>query len=236
MGLEAELQEMVGAPVRVRFSARATRMSMAVVSATGAVRLSAPEGTTPRQIRDFVARHAGWAAVRLSRLPPRVPFTEGAAVPVFGVERRIRQDQGARFSARFADGPDGPEILVGRTEFLESRVRDAIKDEARQRFSRLAAEMSAVIGRKVASVAVKDTLSRWGSCAADGSIAFSWRLALAPPEISDYVVAHEVAHLAEMNHGVRFWRICKQLSPIPPERARRWLERNGAALHRYGPE
>jgi predicted metal-dependent hydrolase len=82
-------------------------------------------------------------------------------------------------------------------------------------------------------VTVKDTSSRWGSCAANGNLAFSWRLVMAPPFVQDYVAAHEVAHLRHMNHGAGFWGLVAGLTPHMDE-AMRWLKRDGPALLRIG--
>ncbi len=89
------------------------------------------------------------------------------------------------------------------------------------------------LGLKPVRIAVKDQASRWGSCSTTGVLSFSWRLILAPPAILDYVAAHEVAHLAEMNHGPRFWALVKRTVPQLDE-ARRWLHIYGMDLHRYG--
>jgi hypothetical protein len=82
-------------------------------------------------------------------------------------------------------------------------------------------------------VLLKDTRSRWGSCAPDGTLAFSWRLVMAPGWVLDYVVAHEVAHLVELNHSDRFWAHVARLSPHR-EAAVDWLRRNGPGLLRVG--
>jgi predicted metal-dependent hydrolase len=89
------------------------------------------------------------------------------------------------------------------------------------------------LGKSVKRVSVRDSRTRWGSCAADGSLSFSWRLALAPADVSTYVVAHEVAHLIEMNHSRRFWRLVERICPHMG-RAKAWLDAHGADLHRYG--
>jgi len=86
------------------------------------------------------------------------------------------------------------------------------------------------VGRKVRSLTLRDTRSRWGSCSADGALSFSWRIVMAPPFVLDYLAAHEVAHLREMNHGPEFWTLCAKLCPRVEE-AKRWLKRNGTMLH-----
>jgi predicted metal-dependent hydrolase len=89
------------------------------------------------------------------------------------------------------------------------------------------------LGLRAKRIAVRDQSSRWGSCSTTGVLSFSWRLVLAPPLVLDYVAAHEVAHLAEMNHGPRFWALVRQTMPEMDE-AKLWLLRFGADLHRYG--
>ncbi|HXF55674.1 MAG TPA: M48 family metallopeptidase, partial [Hyphomicrobiaceae bacterium] len=86
---------------------------------------------------------------------------------------------------------------------------------------------------KPKKIAVRDQSSRWGSCSTTGVLSFSWRLVLAPPYILDYVAAHEVAHLAEMNHGPRFWKLVERMVPRSGE-AREWLRVYGMDLHCYG--
>ena len=80
---------------------------------------------------------------------------------------------------------------------------------------------------------MRDQSSRWGSCNSDGVLSFSWRLILAPPFVLDYLAAHEVAHLVEMNHSVRFWRVVARICP-EMDRAKAWITAHGNDLHRYG--
>ena len=82
-------------------------------------------------------------------------------------------------------------------------------------------------------MAVKDTRSRWGSCAANRNLAFSWRLVMAPRFVQDYVAAHEVAHLRHMNHGPRFWALVAELTPHTTA-AVEWLRTHGPRLLRVG--
>src|SRR5690606_2528149 len=91
------------------------------------------------------------------------------------------------------------------------------------------------LGLRPKRIAVRDQTSRWGSCSTTGLLSFSWRLILAPPLVLDYVAAHEVAHLAEMNHGPRFWALVKKSMPRMEE-AKEWLRVYGMDLHRFGPE
>jgi hypothetical protein len=128
---------------------------------------------------------------------------------------------------------DGVIHVTGDPAFLTRRVRDFLRALAKRELSERAEAMAAQIGRKVARVTVRDTVSRWGSCARGGNLSFSWRLIFAPEAVIDYVVAHEVAHLIEMNHSQRFWRIVEQLHP-DAKAERLWLNNNRLRLMRIG--
>ena len=93
------------------------------------------------------------------------------------------------------------------------------------------AHWAPLVGVRPRRVSVRDARTRWGSCSAQGSLSFSWRLSLAPVEVLDYVVVHELAHLHELNHSKRFWDHVRRHCPEHKER-RRWLRENGAALMR----
>jgi predicted metal-dependent hydrolase len=114
------------------------------------------------------------------------------------------------------------------------RVLDFLKREARSLFEERALALAAKLGAAPSRITVRDTASRWGSCSSARSLSFSWRLILAPDFVLDYVVAHEVAHLREMNHSARFWRLLESIVDNV-ERAQRWLAQNGTTLHRYAP-
>jgi predicted metal-dependent hydrolase len=218
------------APVELCFSPRARRMSLRVEPAGGTVAVTVPAWVREDEAARFVARHAGWIERRLAALPPALPFADGAGVPVRGRDLVVRHDPSHRGGVRIGER----EILVGGApEFLARRVADALKAEARRLLADLSREKAARIGKRVAAVSVRDTTSRWGSCSSTGRLAYSWRLVLAPDFVSDYVAAHEVAHLAEMNHSRRFWRIVAGLTPHLDD-GRAWLRANGAGLLRIG--
>jgi len=221
----------LGAPLAIRVSPRARRLLLRVDAAVRRVDLVLPLGVPAEHGLKFLAAQRGWIAARLEALPPSVPFVEGAIVPVFGVPHRIRREgDPAAAAVAIIDG----EIRVrGEPAHIARRVRDHLVGVARRELGRRARLCAARIDRKVLRVAVRDTRSRWGSCSAAGSLSFSWRLLLAPEAVIDYVVAHEVAHLVEMNHGPRFWRLVQSLVPdVAPQRA--WLKRHRNRLFAYG--
>ena len=123
--------------------------------------------------------------------------------------------------------------VAGAPEFLRRRVLDFLRGEARRQLSAMVVVKSAMLGLTARRIAVKDTRSRWGSCAADGSLAFSWRLVMTPEFVQDYVAAHEVAHLRHMNHGKRFWNLVNRLTPHAAA-AIPWLRAEGFRLLRVG--
>jgi predicted metal-dependent hydrolase len=220
-----------GGHVSIRVSPRARRIALRVDAAERKVELVLPPGVPTSQGLRFLAAKRGWIAARLAALPRPVPFAEGVIVPVLGIPHRIRrEDAAAAPPVAIRNG----EIRVGGDPVhVERRVRDHLVAMARSEFARRARPLAARIGRKVTRVNVRDTKSRWGSCSGQGNLSFSWRLIFAPEWVIDYVVAHEVAHLAEMNHGPRFWRLVESLSSESTA-ARIWLKRHRSRLFSYG--
>ena len=220
-----------GVPVQVRRSPRARRAAIRVDGAHDRVELVVPERMPMGAALAFLERHRGWVEARLAAIPDRIPFIHGSEVPILGIPHRIRHvgERGAP-PVRLATG----EIQVfGQAPHVPRRVADFLRTTAQDELACRAEALAASIGRRVGRVTVRDTKSRWGSCAVNGNLAFSWRLILAPEPVLHYVVAHEVAHLVEMNHGPRFWRLVADLAPgSEPHRA--WLKRNRNLLLRYG--
>lgn len=215
--------------IEVRRSARARRLILRV-DQTGSVTLVLPSLVRLGEAKDFLHRHQGWIEGRLAKLPASLPFAPDAIVPYLGQDRRIRH----RPEARGTVWLEGEELHVaGKPEHLPRRVTDWLKAEARRQLGEDARRRAALLGRPLGRITVRDTRSRWGSCSSKGDISLCWRLILAPDFVRDYVVAHEVAHLAEMNHGPRFWRLVEQQG-VDRKAAQRWLKLNGPRLHRYG--
>jgi predicted metal-dependent hydrolase len=220
----------VDIPVRLKRSAVAARMSLRVDPQDGAVVLVLPPQASPAQGMAFVRSKADWIRQHRIALPQHIPFAEGARVPLLGVEHDLRA---APLARRGVWVENGAILVSGRAEHFARRVGDWLKDQARAEITGRALPMAEGIGRSVPRITIRDTHSRWGSCSSRGDLAFSWRLVLAPADVLHYVVAHEVAHLVEMNHSPAFWRVVETLAPqVKPARA--WLKRHGGQLHRYG--
>lgn len=212
--------------VRLSRSRAARRFTLSVRPGDGAPRLTAPAEAGRREAERFLDRHAEWLRAALARTPGPVVVEIGARIPVAGEMLELAPFEG-RGPARRAGG----RLLTPRrgaglavAQYLKLAAREALVPAAEAAAARL--------GRSIGRVTLRDTRSRWGSCTARGDLAFSWRLAMAPPAVQVYVAAHEAAHLVEMNHGPRFWALVDGLCPDHAAR-RAWLRREGPGLHRY---
>ncbi|MDE2006863.1 MAG: M48 family metallopeptidase [Rhodospirillales bacterium] len=217
-------------PVAWRRSARARRVSLRIDPAAGVVVVTLPNRAGRNAGVALLMSHAGWVADRLAALPHAVPFADGALVPLHGVPHVIRHREAGRGGVWIEDATL---CVSGRAEFLRRRVGDFLRAEALRRLRALAQEKATQCDAAIRRVSVKDTRTRWGSCAADGAIAFCWRLVMAPGFVQDYVAAHEVAHLRHMNHSKRFWALVGSLTPHA-EAAIPWLRDEGQRLLRIG--
>lgn len=210
--------------ITLRRSARARRFSLRVSQATGAVTLSIPTRAREAEALAFARAQEGWIRAALARMPAVVGVGIGAELPFEG--RMLRLAAGAGRSVRV----EGDSLIVpGDADRAAARVSAFLRVQARNRLVTASDHYAAQIGRKVTQVTLRDTRSRWGSCTSDGALMYSWRLIMAPPRVLDYVAAHEVAHMLEMNHSDRFWAVVDRLFPgWQTERA--WLKRQGGAL------
>lgn len=220
--------------VRIVENPRTSRLTLRLVPAVKAqesLKLTVPPGTPDHVVDDFLARNRNWAAARLARLPDVLTLQDGATIPLRGVSHRIEHSGRKRGVVSIGTSTDGPVIRVhGDPKFLQRRVADFLKRQAKQDLSKAVHRHAATLGVKPKSITMRDTTSRWGSCSSSGALNFSWRIVLAPPEVLDYLAAHEVAHLLEMNHSDRFWALVREICP-DMERHKAWLRTNGAQLH-----
>lgn len=217
------------APLQVRRERRARRLRLRVDVRDGSPVLVMPPRASLRQGLAFAAAHAGWLRARIAALPPRIALAAGTTLPLEGVPHRLAQGEGWR-SVTIEDGT----ILVGDPPGDFARLLLAwLKRRARNAIVARATLLAERLGRPFGRITLRDPHSRWGSCSRKGDLSFSWRLILAPPSVLDYVVAHEMAHLVEMNHSAAFWKIVAGLAPDHAE-AQAWLARHGNDLHRIG--
>jgi predicted metal-dependent hydrolase len=221
--------------VRLRRHRQARRYTLRIQAATREVILTIPPRGTLKEARDFAQKHGGWIAARLGRLPEAVRFADGIVVPLRGMPHRIAHRRGVRGTVWTEMDGDGERLLcvAGEAPHVDRRIGDFLRREARRELEAASQRFAADLGVGIGRVSVRDQASRWGSCSTAGVLSYSWRLILAPGFVLNYLTAHEVAHLVEMNHSVRFWRLVQRLCP-DHERAKIWLDVHGSELHRYG--
>lgn len=218
-------------PLCVRHSERATRITLRIEPGGRGLRMTVPYDLPERDLSAFLKRHHGWLEAKLFDYPDDNRLLPGATVMVRGVPHRIEHSGRLRGLTETAVIDCAAVIRVsGLEEHMGRRIADHLKKIARSELESLVLRHTATIGKRHKVLTLKDTRSRWGSCSAAGNLNFSWRIAMAPPEVIDYLAAHEVAHLKEMNHGPRFWALCQSLCP-GMEEARAWLKKHGSNLH-----
>lgn len=220
----------VDVPVRVRRSPRAKAYRLSLDHARGELRLSLPTRANLKRALGWAQGHEGWVRSQMARQPALVMLGDGADFPLEGREVRICWVEGGSRTIRI----EGDQLrLGGAAESVGPRVLRWLKMRARAVLETESHAMARDNGLIVASVGIGDPRSRWGSCASDGSIRYSWRLILCPPEVRRATVAHELAHLLHMDHSPAFHAAHRRILGEDPRPARAWLRAHGAALHRY---
>ncbi len=219
-------------PVTLRRNARARRFILRLDKAGDGVVVTLPPRASQGAALRFAADHAGWISRQRRRQAPPAVFCDGAVIPLRGEMHTVRHCSRSRGTVRREASP--PELWVaGRPEHLPRRLHDWLKQQARRDLNAASEHYAAAMRLRFARISIRDQSTRWGSCSTNSNLSYNWRLILAPPFVLDYVAAHEVAHLREMNHSPRFWHLVGQHCPHT-DRARAWLKSNGRDLHRYG--
>lgn len=211
--------------VRLRRSARARRMVLRVAQAERAPTLILPLHVPVAQARAFLGDQEGWLRRHLAARPLRAPVGEGTVLPF--ADRTLTVQGAAGRAVVLREGVLG---VPGPSDRHGARVGAWLREEARRTCVAAVDRHAGTLGLRPGRISLRDPRSRWGSCTASGDLMFSWRLIMAPSAVLDYVVAHEVAHLAELNHSRRFWAVVGRLCP-DYQTARDWLRRHGASLH-----
>ncbi len=219
----------IGTPpitVELRRNARAKRMTLRVSGADGVVRLSLPKRGSLKAAKRFLQEQEGWLRAHISNTPERVEIRAGLTISLHGESFLLQTHSKSRVTL----APDT--LFLPESRPMGPALERFIKTRAKNVITALAEADSARLGKPFTKISLRDPRLRWGSCNSDGNLMFSWRLMLAPPEVLRYVVAHEVAHLREMNHSKAFWAEVAGLMPnyTPP---RQWLQQNGTQLHRF---
>lgn len=213
--------------VRVNARARAYRLS---VSPRGEPVLTVPKAGRWGEAQAFLERNRGWLANRLAKCSSPYAIVPGGTIPLRNIPHTLVSLQAARGLVQAVQGEAGPQLHVpGGAEHMRRRLVDWLKAEARRDLEASCARHAQTLGVAVAGIAMRDQSTRWGSCSSARTLNFNWRLVLAPDYVLDYVAAHEVAHIVEMNHSPAFWRtVARTLPDYAPGQA--WLKANGSAL------
>ncbi|MCB1337810.1 MAG: M48 family metallopeptidase [Maritimibacter sp.] len=214
--------------LELRPSARARQLSLRVSRLDGRVTLTLPHGASRRHALAFAETRAGWIRRHLAQRPDMAVPMPGGTLPFRGAEHEIVAGPGRAVRL----GPGRIEVPARDPDRTPARLAAFLKTEARGALALAVDRHAARLGVSPGKLTLRDTRSRWGSCTHRGDLMFSWRLAMAPEAVLDYVAAHEVAHIIEMNHSPAYW--AQVARTFPGYKApRKWLKDNAEALHRY---
>jgi predicted metal-dependent hydrolase len=220
----------IGTPeiaIRLRRHSGARRLVLRIAASAEDPVLTLPVRATLAEARAFALDHEPWLRRHLANRPAPIPVSAGTRLPLRGVPVTLAIGPGFRLDAAGATL-----TLPGPAARLPFQAAAFVREDARARCHDAVRRFAAELGLPHGRISLRDPRSRWGSCTSSGDLMFSWRLAMAPPAVLDYVAAHEVAHLAELNHSARFWAVVRRLMPAhAAERA--WLRAEGASLHRF---
>lgn len=227
------LEEELPSNVRIKHSPRARRLALRLDPKERVVNLVIPKGVSLNKAHDFMKFHETWIKKAMMELPPPVPFKHDRVIPILGADRRIVINYDP--NRLTTDIELTPRRLYVHTNKRDpsARIERFLKDLAHDTITDMAKGKAVVLMKKIKSIHIRDTKSRWGSCSDDGKLSFSWRLIFAPTLALDYVVAHEVAHLTHLDHSTRFWNLCRDLS-VDFMEGEYWMRNHGHELMRYG--
>lgn len=212
--------------IEVKPHPRARRVTLRYNAKKSCFTVTTPKRTSRKFILAFLSEHQDWMRQQQQIAPPKADPVATGIIPVEGFERRIvREDAtGVQVDLLFDT------LLVRcRPERAQRAIQRFLKQHAEKIIVPLAREKALLIGKQIAEISFRDTTSRWGSCSSDRKLSFSWRLIMAPFEVIDYVVAHEVAHLQHFDHSPEFWALCRELSKDYTQ-GKHWLKLNGQTL------
>ncbi|MGH3042416.1 MAG: M48 family metallopeptidase [Gaiellaceae bacterium] len=223
--------------VRVRESQRA-RTTRLIVGPRRPPEVIVPTRVASAEIDRFLESKRTWIARKLAQIreinarPRRLGLDRPGVVWLGGEALAIERRNGQR---SVAEQRDGSLLVAGSAEGVDGAIERWYRREARRRILDVVDREAERLGLEYGSVGIRDPRTRWGSCSRRGNLSFSWRLLLAPPEVLEYVVVHELCHLRVPNHSKAFWRTLEAARPGWQEQAR-WLREHGQELHDYSPE
>lgn len=214
----------------VRWNKQAKRIIIHIDPYSGAVLITLPKGAKIAEAKKFLQSKIKWITDARKGITQEKPLQHGSILSLYGKEHTVVfLDVGPRKVTVFQDGNIHYIKVGGPASHAPKRLVGWLKDLARTHLTEAATAHAETLGVSFNAIRIGDTKSRWGSCSARGNLNFSWRLILAPASVLNYVAAHEVAHLIEMNHSAAFWREVEKCVPNW-EMERKWLRKNGGHL------
>ena len=216
-------------PLVVRANARSKRLILRWRGGAAKVVVTTPPRCSVATILEFIHNSASWLEAQLAKTSSPTVYADGMILPLLGKNYTLQHRPSLRYRTWWTEDQLLLHAPVDQLDFytvkaLSQFVRPFLKERTHAYAQQL--------GKDVKRITIKDTRSRWGSCSASGGISYCWRLVFAPREVVDYVCAHEVAHMVEMNHGDAFWEIVATFCPEYKEH-QRWLRTHGNALLQY---
>lgn len=228
-GKTFDISEAVGMDIKVVPSRSGRKLTLKIDEKERVPILSVPRFCSKKQAVEFVNEHLDWIVKSLNKLPEVKYFADGVSFSLLGQIVTIEHHPEARRGVWL----DGNKLCVsGAAEFIHRRVKDYIKKRAQEEFYTRSHQLAGKIQCRLIGISIKDTFSRWGSCSSLKHINYSWRIALAPDFVINYLIAHEVSHLKHQNHSADFWQCVALLCP-EWSRGRIWLKRYGKTLYAY---
>ena len=228
-GKTFDISEDVGMDIKVVPSRSGHKLTLKIDEKERIPVLAVPRFCSRKQAVEFVNNHIDWIVNSLNKLPELKYFADGETFLLFGEKVTVKHCPEARRGVWL----DNNLLMVsGAKEFVHRRVKDYIKARAGDEFYARSLSLAQKIGQKLIGVSIKDTTSRWGSCSTLNHINYSWRIALAPDYVIDYLMAHEVSHLRHHDHSEEFWSCVASLCP-EWSNGRIWLKRYGKTLYSY---
>ncbi len=204
-------------------------MVLRLDGAEGGLVMTLPRRTSLSEALRFAEISRAWITRTLAKQKAPADIKHGSEFLFRGDLQNLAFTGGRRGIVACSGGS----IMVpGEAHHAPRRLLDFLKKEALAAVTSASRKYALAMNVSFSRVSIRDQKSRWGSCSAHGTLSYSWRLIMAPDYVLDYVAAHEVAHLREMNHGPRFWRLV--LTHCPQARAaKQWLKAHGREVHRY---
>lgn len=218
--------------IDIRLNSRAKRILLKIDPKTRKPCLIVPNKQQIKAAKAFADTRLDWIAAQMDALPAAQPFEIGAYIPFRGQSTLLQRADSGRF-VTYQTGATPALWVPGPALGVAKRVERFLKSEARATLTQASEKYATALGTKFTTLSIRDTKSRWGSCSSRGGLNYSWRLICAPPEVLDYVAAHECAHLLEMNHSAKFWAHVARICPDFAQH-RDWLKEHGGALHQVG--